>query len=190
VTGVHYGLGDGRALHGLLGPARGAWVAVVSVALVAGSFAAARGVGRRLASALSAPSVRARAAALAAAALVAAAGHWALMRAEQAWLADPVYAATFEPEHERTIAAQLRAFEQERPRTPAEVATQRRVLVERHAPFPLTPLLGAGMALAALAGIAVAARRPAAPAGALPLAGAALACGGALAAVVLADRLC
>src|SRR5690606_1329687 len=129
VTGVHYGLGDGRALHGLLGPARGAWVAVVSVALVAGSFAAARGVGRRLASALSAPSVRARAAALAAAALVAAAGHWALMRAEQAWLADPVYAATFEPEHERTIAAQLRAFEQERPRTPAEVATQRRVLV-------------------------------------------------------------
>ena len=189
VTGVHYGMGDGRRLHGLLGAARGPLVAVGSVALAAGSFAAATALVHRLAAWLPASGASARTATLAAAALVAAAGHGVLMRAEQAWRADPVYAATFEPEHERAVAEHMRTFEQERPRTSTELATRRRVLVERHAPFPLTPLLAASMTIAAFAGIVRVARRPPAPAGAPPLPAAALACAAALAAVVLADHL-
>ncbi|RIL00116.1 MAG: hypothetical protein DCC71_19065, partial [Proteobacteria bacterium] len=42
------------------------------------------------------------------------------------------------------------------PRPPEQVAAVRRALVAERAPFPLRPVLGAAMALAAIAGIAAA----------------------------------
>jgi hypothetical protein len=114
------------------------------------------------------------------------------MRAEQALLADPVYAATFQPEHERQIAAQLERFEQA-PRTPAEAALRREALHRQHAVFPLTPVLGAGMALAVLAGIGIASRRSELDAGvsapARVVGTAALACALSIAFAFALDRL-
>jgi hypothetical protein len=178
-TGVHYGAGDGRMLHGLLGANRAFLVLAASALLLGGSLVAGRQLGARLAAWVPARGWRARAATLAAAGLAAAAVHGGLMRAEQALLADPVYAGTFQPEHERQIAAQLERFERA-PRTPTEVAVRRDALHRQHAVFPLTPVLGAGMALAALAGIGIASRRSGLGAGVAPparvLGAAALAC--------------
>ena len=191
-TGVHYGGGDGRMLHGLLGADRAFLVLAASALLLGGSLVAGRQLGARLAAWVPARGWRARAATLAAAVLAAAALHGVLMRAEQALLADPVYAATFQPEHERQIAAQLERFEQA-PRTPAERAVQQRALREQHAVFPLTPVLGVGIGLTALAGIAAACRRSgAAPGAPLPthaLRTAALACALSIALVFAIDRL-
>lgn len=188
VTGVHYGVGDGRGLHGLLGPGRAALVVAGSAALVGATFVAARGLAARIGAWVPAPRPGARAAMVAGAALAAAVLHGALMLAEQRLLADPVYAASFRPEHEREIAAQIQRFE-EQPRTPAELAAQRQVLEERHAVFPLTPVLGVGMALAALAGVALSARRaPPAPAAPVRLGPAALACALSIALTVAIDR--
>lgn len=190
VTGVHYGAGDGRTLHGLLGAGRGALVAIGSAGLVAGSFVAATQLAGRTAPWLAASRWGMRAATLAGAALVATALHGGLMRAEQRILADAVYASTFEPEHERAIAARIRQFEERAPRTPAEVVAERRLLAAQAAPFPLTPALGAGMGAAALAGILRATRRrEEAGSGALPLGPLALACAGSIALAVALDRL-
>lgn len=187
-TGVHYGAGDGRTLHGLLGAGRTAFVAATSAVLVAASFGAGRRLGTRIGVWVAAPRRGARITIVAGAALAAAATHGALQRAEQRWLADPVYAATFQPEHERRIAAELDRFA-EAPHAPGELAEQHRRLEEEHAPFPLTPVLGFAIALAALAGIVAASRRP--PAAAVEpvrLAGAALACAASIALVLALDR--
>lgn len=108
-------------------------------------------------------------------------------------LADPVYAATFEPERERAIALELQRFARERPRTPVEIAAQQQVLSEAHAAFPLTPVLGAAMGAASLAGIAKALRPRredgATPASGRALAGAVRACVVALALTFAVDRL-
>ncbi|MEB2343204.1 MAG: hypothetical protein OZ948_00500 [Deltaproteobacteria bacterium] len=187
-TGVHYGAGDGRTLHGLLGAGRTAFVAAASAVLVAASFVAGHRLGARIGVWVAAPRRGTRIAIVAAAALAAAAAHGVLQRAEQRWLADPVYAATFEPEHERRIAAELRRLE-EQPHAPGEIAEERRRLEREHAPFPLTPVLGVAIALAALAGIVASSRRPpAAPPEPVPLAGAALACAASIALVLALDR--
>lgn len=154
-TGVHYGVGDGRTLHQLLGDRRVGLVAAGSGALVAVCACFATALARRLASRLPDASRFARAASLAAAILAASAAHGALALGEQRLRADPVYAATFTPEREVAIAAEVRRFEQTQPRSPAEVERARREITARHAPpFPLRPWLGAAMALAAVAGIA------------------------------------
>jgi hypothetical protein len=190
VTGVHYGAGDGRGLHALLGPGpgRAALVAAGSAVLVAATFLAAQRLATRIGVWVPAQRPVARAALVAGAVLAAAALHGALLLAEQRWRADPVYAATFQPEHERAIAAQLERFTQA-PRTAAEIAARRRALEARHAPFPLTPVLGAAMTLAALAGVVRSTRSaPPGPAEAVRLGPAAAACALALAAALAIDR--
>jgi hypothetical protein len=160
VTGVHYGVGDGRELHRLLGAWRGALVAAGSVAILASCFAFARDFARRAAP----PAQRfgARLAAIAIAVLLASAAHGALMLVERAWVADATYAASFTPERQVEIEAELRRFEREQPRTPEQVAAQRRrIEAATPRPFPLQPVLGAGMALASLAGLGLALRRDA-----------------------------
>lgn len=154
VTGVHYGVGDGRTLHRLFGDRRAALVVVGSGVLVVACAGFATALARRLSHRLPDRPLPARVVWLAAAILAAAALHGALAWGEQRLRADPVYAASFTPEHETAIAAEVRRFEQARPRTPDEVVAARREITARRTPFPLRPALGAAMALAALAGIA------------------------------------
>lgn len=187
-TGVHYGAGDGRTLHGLLGARRTAFVAVTSAVLVAASFVAGHRLGARIGVWVTAPRRWTRVAIVAGAALAAAAAHGALQRAEQRWLTDPVYTATFQPEHERRIAAELHRFA-EQPHAPGEIAAEHRRLEREHAPFPLTPALGAGMAFASLAGVVASSRRLPAPAvEPIRLAGAAVACAASVVLVLALDR--
>jgi hypothetical protein len=158
VTGVHYGVGDGRSLHRLLAERRVALVILGSVALVASCGAGGFALARRLAPRVPAARVPTRVALLASAMLVAAALHGALTFGEQHLRADRVYAANFQPEHERRIEAELRRFEKQQPRTPDQLAAQRHALASQYHVFPLTPVLAVAMAAAAVAGIAVALR--------------------------------
>jgi hypothetical protein len=192
VTGIHYGVGDGRALHQLLAARRRPLVAAGSAALLLLCFGFARGLARRLARLLLQGGTHGRTAALGAAVLLAAGAHGALMESEQAWVADASYAAVFRPESERRIEGLMRRFEAERPRAPEELAAKRRALEARLAVFPLTPVLGAGIALAALAGFATALRRGAPEANGSPgdsLGAAALVCALSIALVLALDRL-
>jgi hypothetical protein len=159
VMGVHYGVGDGRTLHLLLGDARRIPVAAGSALLVALSFGFAAAIGRRLAPLVPGRSAAARTAFAGAAMLAAAALHGGAFLAEQRILADATYAATFVPQPAIEMEQALRRFEREAPRAPEEVAAQRRVLAQRHTPFPLRPALGAGMAVAAIGGLAAGLRR-------------------------------
>lgn len=154
VTGVHYGVGDGRTLHRLLGDGRGWLVAAGSGALVAACAGFAAALARRVANRLPERPRVARVGWLAAAILAAAALHGVLAWGEQRLRADPVYTASFTPEHEAAIAAEVQRFAQAKPRTPDEVVAARREIAARRTPFPLRPALGAAMALAAGAGIA------------------------------------
>ena len=160
VTGIHYGVGDGRALHVLLGGERGGLVAIGSAVLVALCFLAATRLARRLAPWLPSHAGGARRVAIACAAMLAAAAlHGAAFELEQRVIADAAYAATFRPEPAIAVERELRRYEVEERPAPEQVAERRRVLEQRHALFPLRPVLGAGMALAAVAGLFVALRR-------------------------------
>ena len=159
VTGVHYGVGDGRSLHQLLEDRRAPLVFGGSAVLVAGCGIFATSLARRLADRLPTGSRFTRSIRLAAAIFVATGVHGALMWGEQRLRADPVYAASFTPEHESAIAAEVKRFEQAQPRTPAEVEVARREIAARRTPFPLRPILGAAMACAALAGLVRGVRR-------------------------------
>jgi hypothetical protein len=159
VTGVHYGAGDGRGLHHLLGARRGAVVAVGSGLLVAASFGLAVELARRLAPQLASWRARARVGLLAGAVGLAVAAHGGLMLAERRVVADARYAAAFRPEHELRVERALRRFEATRARSAREVEARRRALWARHAVFPLTPVLAGAIALSALAGFGVALRR-------------------------------
>jgi hypothetical protein len=195
VTGVHDGVGDGRALHRLLGASRVGLVAAGSAAIVACCFAFARDFAGRVAPSVAALAPGARLAAVAAAILAATAAHGALMLVEQRLGADATYAATFTPERQLAIDAELRRFAAARHPTPEELAAERRRLdAARPEPFPLRPVLGAAMGLAALAGLAQVlpfdtdSRRDAIL-GTRALAVAAGACALAVAAVALLDRV-
>jgi hypothetical protein len=192
-TGTWAGAGDGRLLYQRLGPARVPFVAAVSALLVAACFGFALDLGRRLAPAVAGVARPLRAAVVVGAILLAGALHGALTEGEQALVADSAYAATFRPEREVRIDAALRRYRAAAPRTAAELATRRAALEARRRPVPLEPVLGAGMAVASLAGLVLALRRapPDAPAlvGGALLARAAGACGLAVALVVALDRM-
>jgi hypothetical protein len=112
------------------------------------------------------------------------------MLAERAWIQDEVYAASFTPEREIAIAAELRRFEIEHRPTPEQVAAERaRVEAAQPKPFPLVPVLGAGMGIAAFAGLALALRTDTGSRRASWRLGApALACALSLATVLALDR--
>jgi hypothetical protein len=158
VTGMHYGVGDGRALHRMFAAQRGVLVAAGSVVLVACCGGGAFGLGRRLSSRVVAGRWFARVAMLASAMLMAAAVHGALTWIELQLREDPVYAATFQPEHEQRIEVEMRRFEAEQKRSPEQVVVQRQELASRYRVFPLKVVLGVAMAVAAIAGVAVALR--------------------------------
>jgi hypothetical protein len=213
VTGTHAGAGDGRTLHRLLGPSavRVGLVVGASALLVAATFAAAARLARRIAVWSDAASWSARAALIGSVALAAAAAHGALLRVEQHLRPDPVYAKTFEPEHARALArarervagaAGERAAEPPAPPSePSEVASEtreagsgaseseahREPFGARFARFPLTPLLGAAMTVAAAAGVVLASRQAPPAAGRIPLARAVVACVVALGLVLALD---
>ena len=155
VTGTHYGVGDGRALHGLLAAQRGVLVAVGSVGLVASCALGARALARRLAPRVPAGPAAWRVAFLASAMLLATAIYGALTWTEMQLRDDRVYAATFQPEHEQRIATEVERFEAEEVRTPEQVAAVRQELASRYRVFPLRAVLGVAMGLGALGGVAV-----------------------------------
>ncbi len=158
VTGVHYGVGDGRDLYRMLDARRGGFVAVGSVVLVSccgvGAFALARLLAPRV------PAARwsARVAVLASAMLVAAATHGALTWTEMRLRDDRAYAATFQPVHEQKIEAEVKKFEAEKPRTGEQVAVERQEITSRYWVFPLRTVLGIAMGIAAFVGVGVALR--------------------------------
>jgi hypothetical protein len=158
VTGVHYGVGDGRELHRLLVARRGVFVAAGSAVLVACCGDGAFRLARRLSARVPATRWPVRVTLLAGAMTLAAATHGALTWSEVRLRADRVYAATFQPEHERRVESELRRFEKEAPRTPEQVDVQRHELASLHRVFPLRAVLGVAMAIAAVLGVAVALR--------------------------------
>ena len=207
LTGVHYGVGDGRQLHRLLGDRRTVPLAIGSVALFVTSFYCARLVARRLAAGVPGRNRHRRVATLAMAALAASALHGALLLAEQRVVADAVYAASFTPEPRRpsrtpppTASAATQppgevTSERSRDPAPEPRTTPRRAVPTAPAPFPLRSVLAAGMAIAILLGFSSALRRVRADGdrtaltGAPTLARAAAACALAIAAVLAVDRL-
>ncbi len=90
--------------------------------------------------------------------LLAAAIHGALTFGEQRLREDRVYAATFQPEHEKRVEAELRRFQAEKPRTGEQVAVQRQQLESRYRVFPLKTVLGVAMGIAAVVGVAIGVR--------------------------------
>jgi hypothetical protein len=158
VTGVHYGVGDGRDLYRMLDARRNAFVATGSAVLAtccgAGAFALARRLTPRV------PEARwpARVAVLASAILLAGATHGALTWTELRLRDDRVYAATFQPVHEQRIETELRRFEAEQRRTGEQIAVERKELASRHRVFPLRAVLGVAMGIATLLGVGVALR--------------------------------
>ena len=158
-TGVHYGIGDGRELHQLLGARRGLLVATGSAALVASCGVGAWSLARRVAPRVTGASWARRVAMLASAMLLAAAIHGALTWTELWLRGDRVYAANFQPENERRVEREMKRYEEERRPTPEQLAAARRELAKRYQVFPLRAVLGAGMGVAALGGVAMALRR-------------------------------
>jgi len=192
VTGVHYGVGDGRALHLLAGRSRGAWVAAGTAALVGLCFALVRRLAATLAPWLPGRGPLRRAGLAAAAMVLAGALHGAGFVVEQRLVAEAEYAATFRPQPEIVAEHELRRFEAERPRSPDEIRARRDALARAHAIFPLRPALAIALPLAAFAGLFAALRGEAPSARAAPsrrtLLRAALVCGGAQAIVFALDR--
>jgi hypothetical protein len=193
-TGVFEGYGDGRGLSDWLGEGlgRGAFVGAAAALALGGAFVAARVLARTLADEL-VRGGRMRGALRVSGCLVAAAlAHGALTFGEQRLVSDPRYAHIMEKESQRQARLELeRLIEESRGRggpepTAAELAALERMLAARYARFPLGPVLGAGIVLAALAGLA-SARLAQAPDAPLPtdLAPLGLACATALGAVIL-----
>jgi hypothetical protein len=193
VTGVHYGVGDGRALHVLAADGRGAWVAAGSAALVGLCFALTRRLAATIAPWIPGEGAVGRAAVAAAAMVLAGALHGAGFAIEQHVLAEREYAAAFVPQPQIAAERELRRFEAERPRSADEVRTERRAIEREHALFPLRPALAIALPLAAFAGLLAALRgeAPSPARGAPPgaLAHAAIVCAVAQAIVVTLDRL-
>ena len=158
VTGIDYGVGDGRDLHRLLAAQRGVLVAVGSIALVVSCGLGALALAQRLATRVAGARWAPRVAWLGTAMLLAAAIHGALMWTEMRLRDDRVYAATFQPEHEQRIESEVQRFQQQARRTPEQVAAARQVIAARHRVFPLRAVLGISMGVAALAGVAIALR--------------------------------
>lgn len=158
VTGVHYGVGDGRVLRELLEADRGAFVAAGSAVLVACCGVGAFALARRLAPRLPAGRWPARVATLASAMLLATATHGALTWTEMRLRDDRVYAAAFQPAVERKIEAEVKNFEAEKPRTQEQVAVRRQQLASQNRVFPLRAVLGIAMGVAAFSGVAIALR--------------------------------
>jgi hypothetical protein len=198
VTGVHYGVGDGRRLHLLLGERRTLPLWIGSVTLVVATGWCARLAARRLAAGVPGASRSRRVATLALAAIAAAALHGTLLLAEQRIAPDLVYAASFTPEPRTRSVPLPREPGASPPRAatsgpaPGALPSPDGVVTTAVAPFPLRAVLAAGMAIAALLGFASALR--AAPperdapfeTTALPRAG--LVCALAVAAVLMVDR--
>lgn len=207
ITGIHYGVGDGRQLHLLLGERRAVPLAIGTGVLFAASFSCARLVARRLAADVSGRDAKRRVATLAIAALAAAALHGALLLAEQYVVADTAYAASFTPEPRQprptlppaasaaTPPSRDATSEPVRDSAPDPPPTPRRTVPPAPTPFPLRTVLAAGMAIAIVLGFASAFRRvgpdgdPAALTSAQALARAGVACALAFATVLAVDRL-
>jgi hypothetical protein len=158
VTGMHYGVGDGRTSHRIFAAQRGVLVTMGSVVLVACCGGGAFALGRRLSSRVVARRWSLRVAMLAGAMLVAAAVHGALTWTEMKLREDPVYAATFKPEHEQKIEVEMRKFEAANEPTPEQVVVQRKALASRYRVFPLKGVLGVAMGVATIAGVAISLR--------------------------------
>lgn len=174
-AGTHHGFGDGRDVHEALGSLRPLVVVPVSLAVVAGGYLLAARLAREVSGWVPGGAF-ARAASLAAAALIAAGGHAALTYGERSLVRDDTYARIMEHESVRLVARDLDRFADQarlkRGRAPGaeELAAARAALEKEHRPFPLAPLLAVGLGVACLAGLWQSSRRAAAggPAAAAP----------------------
>ena len=158
-AGTHHGFGDGVALHRALGDQRVFLVAPLTLAVLALGFAGGRSLIRSLAHWHVHAGRGGLLARVGAAAVVAVAVHGGLMLIERETTADPTYAEVMKREAERRADRQLQAMIEVRQREGAgvvvdleEVARVRQQLVEQYRPFPLLPLLIAGLAICCAVG--------------------------------------
>ncbi|HEY8147230.1 MAG TPA: hypothetical protein VIG06_31340 [Kofleriaceae bacterium] len=157
-AGTHHGFGDGRAVQEALGAWRPLVVVPAAAAVVIGGFFLAARLGREVTAWVDGGPL-ARAAQIAAAAVLAAAAHGALTFGERALTSDSQYARIMEHEDVRLVARDLGRFAADarrargRPPTEAELAAARARLAEEHKPFPLAPVLAVALGLACLAGL-------------------------------------
>jgi hypothetical protein len=169
VEGTHYGYGDTRGLHLVLGSQRPWLVVPGTFALGALALVAGGGFARFVEGWLGPHARRERAAVFAAVVAVAGGVHYGLTRAEAALTSDETYARIFRAEaHDRAQAEAKRELgqrDQER-RARGEPALSEgdraRLLEElaaRHRPFPLRPLLW-GVIVACLVAGLLARHRP------------------------------
>ena len=170
--GTHHGFGDGRIVHELLGDRRALLVVPRSVVVVAAGALLAR----RLAGEVGAwvrGGTAARAGAVVAAALAAAAFHGALAFGERALREDDVYARIMKHESERQVARDMERFRREaaargRAPTAAQIAAAREAFEAQHRRFPLRVVLAVALGLACLTGLWRGMRRAPAEAAAPP----------------------
>lgn len=162
VEGTHYGYGDARLVHEMLGAARPWPVAVGTALLAAIAFFAGQRIGAFVESWLGPRSGGERLLVFGAMVVVAGGVHFTLTRLETALTQDEAYARIFRSEAvdraqaqaERELAerlAQLRARGEDT--SAAEQERMREELARRHRPFPLRPILYALLPLGLVLGL-------------------------------------
>jgi hypothetical protein len=173
VEGTHYGYGDARDLHEMLGASRPWPIAAGSALLAALAFFTGGRLSAFIEGWLGPRSRRERLLVFASMVVVAGGVHWGLTRLETALTQDEAYARIFrsqaveraKAQAERELAerlAQLRARGED-----ASAAEQERIrdeLARRHRPFPLRPILYALIPLGLVLGLVRRARAAAATA--------------------------
>jgi hypothetical protein len=156
-TGAFNGFGDGLVLYRKLGDARVPVAIAAGVATCTATFLGARALTARLARTLPATGCR-RAVAFAIAVLLGAGIHAALTASEMKLDRNATYVKMMQPERDRRIAIELRAWERElagrgvAPSPDAE-RTERVRLQRRHETFPFVPLLALATLASLIAGI-------------------------------------
>ena len=158
-AGTFHGFGDGWRLHRELGAARLALVVPVAIAIVAGTFVAARRLAGALRGHAPAATPRGQLAVAGAALALGLGAHAALLGGELALRTDRTYQATMRTAGERTVDRELAirvetAERRGRPLDPRAVRAARRQLEERHRELPVGAGLIGAMAIAAIFGVA------------------------------------
>ncbi|PJB36544.1 MAG: hypothetical protein CO108_23060 [Deltaproteobacteria bacterium CG_4_9_14_3_um_filter_63_12] len=157
VAGIHYGFGDGRALHWSLGGARAAVVATGALALCLLVFVFVRDRTAEWSSLLGDTRFSMRLTKLALAALLAGACHVGLTVGEQRLFGSQTHDQIMASEQDRSVEGEVESFVAAQKAagvepSAAELEEFRALSLERHRPFPLYWVLFPAFGVAAILG--------------------------------------
>ena len=149
-TGTWHGYGDGRLIHALAGDARYPIAITAGLVACAMAWSGARGLFGALVAAVPPPRLGGAILAIAVAGLA----NLGLDLGELRLRRDATYAVTMQSERERVVARELAAWQRAQPAaiSDAERESRARALLREHREFPFVRLLGAGLAVAVVAG--------------------------------------